>query len=195
MKKWNKDYGLQFRMVLTIFLLVVVYLFFLALMGIISYIIVYNIMYISGISDIMIIFIAFMIGILILLSFFQFYSDNIALKCMGAEIITEQEEPHLHETVSRLCAIVDLPKPKIAIIKQNIPNAFTTGKNEKSAVIAVTTALMKELNQLELEAVIAHELSHIKNKDIAIITIASFLYIAVFFFAEKNKKFFETDCF
>ncbi len=159
MKKWYHDYGLQARMMLTMFLLAVVYLFFLAV-----------ILTFGGGSTF-----ALMIFAAIFLFIQFFFSDKIVLWSMGGHIVSEQEEPRLHETVSRLCAIADLPKPKIAIVNSDVPNAFATGKSKGSAVIAVTTSLKQRLSQPELEAVLAHELSHVKNRDMVIITIASFL--------------------
>ena len=159
MKKWYHDYGLQARMLLTMFLLAVVYLFFLAVLAIYGDI---------GTSGLVI-----FAGIFLLIQFFL--SDKLVLWTMGGRIVTEQEEPRLHETVSRLCAIADLPKPRIAIVDSNVPNAFATGKSQGSAVVAVTTSLKQKLSQPELEAVLAHELSHVKNRDMLVITIASFL--------------------
>ncbi|VVB85594.1 Protease HtpX [uncultured archaeon] len=159
MKKWYHDYGLQARMMLTMFLLAVVYLFFLAVI----------LTFGGGGTYALIIFAA----IFLFIQFF--FSDKIVLWSMGGHIVSEQEEPRLHETVSRLCAIADLPKPKIAIVNSEVPNAFATGKSKGSAVIAVTTSLKQRLSQPELEAVLAHELSHVKNRDMVIITIASFL--------------------
>ncbi len=159
MKKWYHDYGLQARMMLTMFLLAVVYLFFLAV-----------ILTFGGGSTF-----ALMIFAAIFLFIQFFFSDKIVLWSMGGHIVSEQEEPRLHETVARLCAIADLPKPKIAIVNSDVPNAFATGKSKGSAVIAVTTSLKQRLSQPELEAVLAHELSHVKNRDMVIITIASFL--------------------
>ncbi len=159
MKKWYHDYGLQARMMLTMFLLAVVYLFFLAV-----------ILTFGGTwTTVLIVFAA----IFLFIQFF--FADKIVLWSMGGHIVSEQEEPRLHETVSRLCAIADLPKPKIAIVNSEVPNAFATGKSKGSAVIAVTTSLKQRLSQPELEAVLAHELSHVKNRDMVIITIASFL--------------------
>src|SRR3990170_2429787 len=157
--KWYRDYGLAARMILTIFLLAVVYLFFLAVLAIYGDI---------GTSGLVI-----FAGIFLLIQFFL--SDKLVLWTMGGRIVTEQEEPRLHETVSRLCAIADLPKPRIAIVDSNVPNAFATGKSKGSAVVAVTTSLKQKLSQPELEAVLAHELSHVKNRDMLVITIASFL--------------------
>jgi Heat shock protein. Metallo peptidase. MEROPS family M48B len=104
-----------------------------------------------------------------------FYSDKIALASVGARIVSESEAPELHELVGRLCAIAGLPKPRIAIVRTDIPNAFATGRSQSSSVVAVTTGLLRRLDKSELEAVLAHELSHIKNRDVAVMTIASFL--------------------
>ncbi|HEY9205549.1 MAG TPA: zinc metalloprotease HtpX [Candidatus Methanoperedens sp.] len=159
MKKWYSDLGLQARMLLTMFLLAVLYLFFLAV------ILAFGNTWIN-------ILIPFML-IMLFLQFF--FSDKMVLWSTGARLVTEQEEPRLHETVSRLCAIADLPKPKVAIVDSSVPNAFATGRSKGSAVVAVTTSLKQRLGQPELEAVLAHELSHVKNRDMLVITIASFL--------------------
>jgi heat shock protein HtpX len=97
------------------------------------------------------------------------------LMSMGAKIVSESEEPELHQIVSRLCAIAGLPMPRIAIVNTSMPNAFATGRNQKNAVVAVTTGIMQQLNRSELEAVLAHELTHVKNRDMMVITIATFL--------------------
>jgi len=108
--------------------------------------------------------------------FVQYYfSDTIVIKSMGAKILTESEAPELHEMINRLCSMADLPKPRIAIVKTNVPNAFATGRNQRNAVVAVTTGLMQQLNSSELEAVLAHELTHVKNRDAMVLTIASFI--------------------
>ncbi|HEY9245976.1 MAG TPA: zinc metalloprotease HtpX, partial [Candidatus Methanoperedens sp.] len=159
MKKWYSDVGLQARMILTMFLLTVLYLFFLAVI----------LTFGSAWTNILIIF------LLIMLFLQFFFSDQLVLWSTGAHLVTEQEEPRLHETVSRLCAIADLPKPKVAIVDSSVPNAFATGRGKGSAVVAVTTSLKQKLSQPELEAVLAHELSHVKNRDMLVITIASFL--------------------
>lgn len=159
MKKWYRDYGLQARMMLTMFLLAVLYLIFLTVV-------------LTFGGDWTYILLIFMMLILFVQFFF---SDKLVLWSTGGRIVTEQEEPRLHETISRLCAIADLPKPKIAIVESNVPNAFATGRSKNSAVVAVTTSLKQKLSQPELEAVLAHELSHVKNRDMLVITIASFL--------------------
>jgi heat shock protein HtpX len=87
--------------------------------------------------------------------------------------------------VSRLCSIAGLPKPGIAMVKSNVPNAFATGRNQKNAVVAVTTGIMEHLNKSELEAVLAHELTHVKNRDAMVLTIASFLSTLAFFFVRN----------
>lgn len=110
-----------------------------------------------------------------------FYSDKLVLRTMGARIVSESEEPELHEMITRLCAISSIPKPKVAVVDTTIPNAFATGRNSKNAVVAVTTGLIRQLKKGELEAVLAHELSHIKNRDVMVMTIASFLSTVTFF--------------
>jgi heat shock protein HtpX len=110
-----------------------------------------------------------------------FFSDRITLWSMGARQVSEQEEPHLYETLTRLCAIAGIPRPGLAIVNNTIPNAFATGRNQKNSVIAVTTGLRSMLNQEELEAVLAHELSHVKNRDVMVITLASFISTAAWF--------------
>jgi len=110
-----------------------------------------------------------------------FYSDRMVLWSMGAKVVSESEAPELHEMVTRLCAIADLPKPKIAIVQTSVPNAFATGRNQKNAVVAVTTGIMQQLNRSELEAVLAHELTHVKNRDAMVLTIASFLSTLAFY--------------
>jgi heat shock protein HtpX len=104
-----------------------------------------------------------------------FFSDKMILRSMGAKIVTESEEPKLHQIVSRLCANADLPMPKIAVVKTSMPNAFATGRNQMNAVVAVTTGIMERLDNNELEAVLAHELTHVKNRDMMVMTIATFL--------------------
>jgi heat shock protein HtpX len=101
-------------------------------------------------------------------------SDRLALAASGAKIVSREEAPDLHATVERLCAMADLPKPRIAVIDTDVPNAFATGRNPKHAAIAVTTGLWRRLEPQEVEGVLAHELSHIANRDVLIMTVASF---------------------
>jgi heat shock protein HtpX len=106
-----------------------------------------------------------------------FWSDKIALRASGAREVTPAEEPELHGVIDRLCALADMPKPRVAIAQTDMPNAFATGRNSKNAVLCVTTGLMRRLDQKELEGVIAHEMSHVAHKDVVVMTIASFVGI------------------
>jgi heat shock protein HtpX len=106
-----------------------------------------------------------------------FYSDKIALTAARARLVSPQEAPELHGIIDRLCALADMPKPRVAISDTDMPNAFATGRNTKSAVVCVTTGLLRRLDASEQEAVIAHEMSHVAHKDVVVMTIASFLAI------------------
>lgn len=163
-KKWQHDYGLAARMFLTMFLLFVVYIVFI---GILSY---------AGFGVVPIMFFA---GIMLFAQYY--YSDKMVLYSTGARIVSESEAPQLHGIISRLCIEADLPKPRVAIVESSIPNAFATGRSPKKAVVAVTTSLLQRLNQNELEAVLAHELTHVKNRDVMVLTIASFFSTIAFF--------------
>jgi heat shock protein HtpX len=102
-----------------------------------------------------------------------YFSDKIVLWSSGAKLVTRDQFPELHDLVERIVARNNLPKPKIAVINTRMPNAFATGKGPKSSVVAVTTGLMEILDTLELESVIAHELTHIRNRDVLVLTLAS----------------------
>jgi heat shock protein HtpX len=116
-----------------------------------------------------------MLLIVVGLAFFQYYtSDKLALAASGAKIVSADEAPDLHAMVERLCAMADLPKPRIAVVNSDVPNAFATGRNPKHAAVAVTSGLWHRLEPQELESVLAHELSHIANRDVLVMTIASF---------------------
>ena len=145
-------------MLLTMALLAVLYLAFLA------------VLLSQGVDNIVIIL--FIGGFML---FQYYYSDKMILSNMGAKMVSESEAPELHQIVSRLCAIADLPMPRIAVVNSSMPNAFATGRNQKNAVVAVTTGIMQKLDSSELEAVLAHELTHIKNRDMMVMTIATFL--------------------
>jgi len=106
-----------------------------------------------------------------------FLSDKLALFSMRGKIVTPEEAPALHGVVDRLCALANMPKPKVAIAQSDIPNAFATGRNQKHAVVCVTTGILRRLSEPEMEAVLAHELSHVAHHDVAVMTIASFLGI------------------
>jgi heat shock protein HtpX len=109
------------------------------------------------------------------LSFAQlFFSDKLALAAMGAKEVSPQDAPGLHAMIERLCIQADLPKPRIAVADTHVPNAFATGRSQKSATVCATTGIMSVLSPSELEGVMAHELSHVKHRDVLIMTIASF---------------------
>ncbi len=161
-----RDKGLMVRMVLTMFLLGVIYIGFLTLL------------YVIGFPTTWILLIA------AALLFLQYYfSDKIVLMSTGARIVDESEAPELYDIVRRLCQRANLPMPKIAIVDTPVPNAFATGRSPKNAVVAVTTGLLNTLNWDEIEAVLGHELSHIKHRDMAVITIASFVATVAWFVA------------
>jgi heat shock protein HtpX len=101
-------------------------------------------------------------------------SDKLALAASGAKVVSQEEAPELHAMVERLCALADLPKPRIAVVPSDVPNAFATGRSPKHAAVAVTEGLWRRLPPAEIEAVLAHELSHVANRDVLIMTVASF---------------------
>ncbi|MEA2147264.1 MAG: heat shock protein HtpX, partial [Solirubrobacteraceae bacterium] len=106
------------------------------------------------------------------------FSDRIALYAMHGRVVTPEEAPELHGIVDRLCALGDMPKPIVAIADTDIPNAFATGRSPKRAVVCATTGILRRLDTEELEGVLAHELSHVAHRDVAVMTIASFLGVA-----------------
>ncbi|MER7984868.1 zinc metalloprotease HtpX [Streptomyces noursei] len=103
------------------------------------------------------------------------FSDRIAAFSMGAHEVTPDQAPELHGAVDRLCALADMPKPRVAIAESDVPNAFATGRNQKNSMVCATTGLLRRLEPEELEGVLAHELSHVAHRDVAVMTIASFL--------------------
>ena len=115
-----------------------------------------------------------------------YFSDKVALAAMKAHEVTPAEAPQLHGTIDRLTALANMPKPRIAISDIDTPNAFATGRSRKHSVVVVTTGLMRRLDQAELEAVLAHELSHIAHRDVAVMTVASFLGVLAGFVARTS---------
>ncbi|MFE2413082.1 zinc metalloprotease HtpX [Kitasatospora sp. NPDC059408] len=103
------------------------------------------------------------------------FSDKITERAMGARPVSPEQYPQLHGTVDRLCALADMPKPRVAVADSDMPNAFATGRNPQNAVVCVTTGLLRRLEPEELEGVLAHELSHVAHRDVAVMTIAGFL--------------------
>ncbi|KJY38667.1 MULTISPECIES: zinc metalloprotease HtpX [unclassified Streptomyces] len=103
------------------------------------------------------------------------FSDRITERAMGAHRVTPEQYPQLHGAVDRLCALADMPKPRVAVAENDMPNAFATGRNPQNAVVCVTTGLLRRLEPEELEGVLAHELSHVAHRDVAVMTVAGFL--------------------
>ncbi len=154
---FGKDTGLQVRMTLVMFLLGLLYVgFVVALLG-------------SGVNGATVAIIA---GGLALVQLFA--SDKLALAAMGARTVSPQEAPQLHAMIERLCVQADLPKPRIAVVNTRMPNAFALGRSPKSATVCVTTGIMEMLSPAELEGVMAHELTHVANRDVLVMTLASF---------------------
>src|SRR4051812_22327610 len=155
--QFGRDPGLQARMLLTLFLLGALYVVFIAVLLAAG----------AGVVTMVVI-----IGALSLAQLF--FSDKLALAAVGAKIVTPDQAPGLHAMIERLCIQADLPKPKIAVADTDMPNAFAMGRSQKSATVCCTTGIMNVLSPSELEGVMAHELSHVKHRDVLIMTIASF---------------------
>jgi heat shock protein HtpX len=154
---FGRDPGLQFRMLLTIFLLGLLYA---ALVGA---------MLAAGAG-----FAIILVVVAALTAAQLFLSDKLALASMGAKVVSPQEAPGLHAMIERLCIQADIPKPKVAVADMAMPNAFAMGRSKKSAVVCATTGIMNTLEPHELEGVMAHEIAHIKNRDVLIMTMAGF---------------------
>jgi heat shock protein HtpX len=150
------DRGLTTRMLFTGFFLVVLY---------------------AVLIGVLFIFIKSLILVLVIgfgLLFCQyFFSDKIAMYAMHAKEVTPEQAPELHGVIDRLCALADMPKPRVAIAQTDVPNAFATGRSPKAAVVCATTGLLRRLDEPEVEAVLSHEISHVAHRDVAIMTIAS----------------------
>jgi len=152
------DHGLSLRMFFTGLMLVLLY------GAVIGLLIAFGISY-----AVVLVFAA------IILFVQYWFSDKIALFGMHGHIVTPEQAPQLHGVIDRLCALADMKKPRVALADTDVPNAFATGRSPKSAVVCATTGLMRRLDESELEAVLAHELSHVAHRDVAVMTIASFL--------------------
>jgi heat shock protein HtpX len=156
--RFRSDRRLTVRMTVTMFLLGLLYVAFVAVLIVLlkSWLMV--------------------VGLIALMFVAQFwFSDKIAMFAMRGRVVGREEYPELHAVVDRLCAIADMPKPVVAVSTMDMPNAFATGRNPDNAVVCVTTGLLRRLEPAELEGVLAHELSHVAHKDVAVITVASFL--------------------
>jgi heat shock protein HtpX len=157
-KAYGRDAGLTFRMLLTGGLLGLLYVVFA--------VVLFQVLNVGLVPMLLIV-----IGI----AFFQYFtSDKVALAASGAKVVERDEAPELHDMVERLCAMADLPKPRVAVIDSDVPNAFATGRSPKHAAVAVTRGLWQRLEPQEIEGVLAHELTHVANRDVLVMTIASF---------------------
>jgi len=155
--QFGKDTGLQVRMLTTLFLLGLVYVVFA------------GVIFAAGGSAVAI---ALFAAVLFAVQFFA--SDKIALRAMGAREVSPAEAPELHAMIERLCIQADIPKPRIAVAQTEMPNAFAMGRSQKNATVCATTGILNLLSPSELEGVMAHEITHIVNRDVAIMTLASF---------------------
>jgi len=154
---FGRDRGLQIRMLTTMFLLGLLYVAFV------------GVLFAAGASAVLMLVV---VGALTLSQLFL--SDKLAMASMGAKEVSPEEAPGLHAMIDRLCIQADLPKPRIAVADTDVPNAFAMGRSQKSATVCATTGIMRRLSPAELEGVMAHELAHVKNRDVMIMTIASF---------------------
>lgn len=170
-QKWyGGDWGLQTRMLVTMGLLVLLYLAFVAAL------------FKAGVSSIVI-----MVFAVIMMGAQYFFSDKLVMMSSGAREVSPQEYPELHALIDRLVQMADLPKPKVAVVQSPMPNAFATGRSPSAAVVAVTTGILETLNAEELQGVLAHELTHIKNRDMMVITIASFFATVAQFILHQGR--------
>ena len=162
--EWKADWGLRLRMFVTMLLLAGLYIVFIAALTV----------YLGG----------GLFGIVIMFMLFSgaqwYFSDKLTLWSMGAKEVEESEYPELHGMVRRLSQQADVPVPKVAVVDSQVPNAFATGRTQDHSAVCVTTGLMNTLNREELEGVIAHELAHVKNRDVMVMTVASFLSTIAF---------------
>jgi heat shock protein HtpX len=164
---WKGDAGLNARMILSYVILGILYVVFL------------SILHYLGVGYIPLAIIA---SAMILAQWY--FSDKIVLWSSGAKLVSKEEYPKLHEIVERLSTQNGLPKPKVAMVNSPVPNAFATGKSAKSSLVAVTTGILDLLDNDELEAVIAHELSHVRSRDVLVLTLASVFSTVAWYLAQ-----------
>ncbi|GAA4848180.1 zinc metalloprotease HtpX [Kitasatospora terrestris] len=157
--RFAPDRGLTGRMVTTMFLIGLVYVGFTGLL----------IVLLRGAWPLIVL----ISGGLFVAQFW--FSDKITERAMGAHEVTPEQYPQLHGAVDRLCALADMPKPRVAVADNDMPNAFATGRKPEKSVVCVTTGLLRRLGPEELEGVLAHELSHVAHRDVAVMTVAGFL--------------------
>ena len=163
--EWQTDWGLRGRMLVTMLLLGLLYVVFLVVLW-------------EAFQSLLVV--VALLGGFALLQFL--YSDRLALRGMGAREVEPAEYPRLHGMVDRLAQQSDLPKPTVAVADSETPNAFAAGRSQGSATVCVTTGLLETLEEEELEGVLAHELAHVKNRDVMVMTVASFLSTIAFLF-------------
>jgi heat shock protein HtpX len=164
---WKADAGLNARMILSFVILGILYVVFL------------SILHYLGVGYIPLAIIA---SAMILAQWY--FSDKIVLWSSGAKIVSKEEYPKLHEIVERLSTKNGLPKPKVAMVNSRVPNAFATGKSAKSSLVAVTTGILDLLDDDELEAVVAHELSHVRSRDVLVLTLVSVFSTVAWYLAQ-----------
>lgn len=157
--RYVPDRGLTGRMVTTMFLIGLLYVVFVGFL-------------IAALGDSWVLILV-LVGALFVAQFW--FSDKIAAFSMGAREVTPEQEPELHGVVDRLCAMADMPKPRVAVAETDVPNAFATGRGQRHSLVCATRGLLRRLEPEELEGVLAHELSHVAHRDVAVMTIASFL--------------------
>ncbi|MBB6119290.1 zinc metalloprotease HtpX [Nocardiopsis algeriensis] len=170
--KFRPDRGLTGRMVLTMVLLVLVYAAFVVALVAVGMNVWLVVLLVAGFA---------------VLSYLS--SDKIAMFAMGAKEVSPRQAPDLHARIDRLCALADMPKPRVGVADTDVPNAFATGHSRKSAVVCVTTGLVRRLEGDELEAVLAHELSHVAHRDVTVMTVAGFLGIVAGFLTQAGLRF------
>ncbi|HEY1451660.1 MAG TPA: zinc metalloprotease HtpX [Solirubrobacteraceae bacterium] len=156
-RNFGKDNGLQARMALTLFLLGLLYVVFVGVLFAAG----------AGAGIIVVVAVVLLVGQL-------FGSDKLAMAAMGLKEVTPEEEPELHGIIDRLCVQADLPKPRVCVIETQVPNACALGRSQKSATVAATRGILDMLSPAELEGVMAHELTHVINRDVMVMTLASF---------------------
>lgn len=164
---WKRDSGLTARMTLSFIILGILYVVFL------------SILHYLGVGYIPLAFIA---GVMIMAQWY--FSDKIVLWTSGAKIVSKEEYPQLHNIVENLVNKNGIPKPKVAVVNSDVPNAFATGKSPRSSLIAVTTGILGLLDDEELEAVIGHELTHVRNRDVLVLTLASVFSTVAWYLAQ-----------
>jgi heat shock protein HtpX len=170
-RRIRTDWQLQLRMLVSMLLLALLYLVFADVL-----------LHFAGLFWTVI-----FVGAMLLLQYY--YSDRLVLYATGARLVSEHEAPELHAIVARLAQLADLPKPQVAVVPTAVPNAFATGRSPRHAVVAATTGLLQRLSPEELEAVMAHELTHIRHRDMAVMTIASF-FATIAAFITRNAFWF-----